>query len=413
MIMRTRNHSGILLLAACIIFAVPAAGHADDLFRLYPELQMNGFYGDNIPLRTTNQMGDFGTTMFAGLYLDYTSAARYAALHWDTFAQLFAHQSRYDRAGEGQFVGATDEEKLSPTTGLRLDEFFGRDTPGYLGLITGDQAPKFNPIAAQLLLANYQASINYVNARLFHNWGRNWHSDVALHQETFWGNGSNSFTNNTSYEQSIETTTQYHFTNHFSLGAGYRFYDFRFSGPGIPGQQAHWPFAVVTWSPMQRFYFKGTVGVVVSHTQGTNTQTVNPGGEALLEYTLQRGHLRIDGGQRPELTGGFAGANELRWVGGSILYDFTPRLTGMVGGGYYDMLGSRILNGQLVTWGVGLTERVNKWLSVYTRFVEIRRNENAPSQFLPSGNQNGQEAVGNYICVGFSASIEAFRWSWQ
>ena len=37
MIMRTRNHTGILLLAACIIFAAPAAARADNLFRFYPE----------------------------------------------------------------------------------------------------------------------------------------------------------------------------------------------------------------------------------------------------------------------------------------------------------------------------------------------------------------------------------------
>ena len=71
--------------------------------------------------------------MIAGFFLDYTSAARFASLHYETFAQFFAHQSRYDRAGEGQAVGVTDDENLSRTTQLRLNEFFLRDAPGHIG----------------------------------------------------------------------------------------------------------------------------------------------------------------------------------------------------------------------------------------------------------------------------------------
>ena len=47
--------------------------------------------------------------------------------------------------------------------------------------------------------------------------------------------------------------------------------------------------------------------------------------------------------------------------------------------------------------------------SVYAKFVQIRRNETTSSQFLPTGNQSGQEAVGDYFIVGFSASVEAFQ----
>ena len=95
-----RKHFGILLMAASLIFAGSSTSRADNLFRLFPEAQFNGFYGDNIPLRTNNEIGDFGTTMVFGFYLDYTSAARYASLHYDTFVQLYTHQTRLDRAGQ-------------------------------------------------------------------------------------------------------------------------------------------------------------------------------------------------------------------------------------------------------------------------------------------------------------------------
>ena len=45
--------------------------------------------------------------MVAGFYLDYTSAARYASLHYDTFAQLFAHQTQI-RSGRRRTVCQRD-----------------------------------------------------------------------------------------------------------------------------------------------------------------------------------------------------------------------------------------------------------------------------------------------------------------
>ena len=54
-----------------------------------------------------------------------------------------------------------------------------------------------------------------------------------------------------------------------------------------------------------------------------------------------------------------------------MLYDFTRRLTGSVGGGYSESSGTGF-NGQFISWGVGLSDRMNRWLSVYARFVQLR-----------------------------------------
>jgi len=385
------------------------------LFRFFPEAQLSGFYADNFPLQTTNKMGDFAGTLAAGFYLDYISAARYASLRYDTFAELFTHQTEYDRAGEAQFAEVMDDENLSPTTKLRLIDLYYRNGPTMANMITSEQAPQFNTVAALLLLANVQASVSQTGAELSHYWGRNWSSDLGVHQETFWGNGVSSATDSTSYSQSVVTSTQYHFTSQFSLGAGYRFSDFRFTAPGRPDEQAHWPFVGVTWNPTERLYLHANAGVVISETQGTSGAQTNFGGEGQLEYNLERAHLKIDGGQRPELAAGLAGVgvSEFRWVAGSIRYDFTPRMTGTVGGGYYYESNTTGYDEQFVSWGVGLSERVNKWLTVGTRFIQVRRTETGSSAFLPSGTQSGPEAVGDYIVVGFAVSFEAFRWSWQ
>ncbi len=410
--LKTRNHQGILVLAAFLIFAAPAAARADNLFRFYPELQMNGFYADNVPLRTTNEIGDFGTTMVGGFYLDYTSGARYASLHYDTFVQLFTHQTRFDRAGEGQYVSATDNENLSPTTKLYLNDTYYRDASALVAITTSDQSPQFNSVMALLLLSDFQASVNQFNAQLTHEWGRNWSSELNVHQETYWANSSNSSTTgNTSYYQGATAATDYHFNNTFALGGGDRFYDFRFTTPGQPGEEADWPFLRATLRPIENLYLQGMAGPVIDHDQGGGTH-VDFGGLGLLEYRFKHGRVSINGGQEPSFATVFGGVGKYRGMNGSVLYDFTPRLQGSVGVAYYDFTG-RGFSGEFVSWGVGLSERVNRWLSVNTRFIQVRRNDTGSSIFIPSGATNGQWAVGDYYIVGLAVSIEAFRWSWQ
>jgi hypothetical protein len=413
MSMKTRSHQRILLLAMFLIFVVPVAGNtADNLFRFFPEAQLIGFYGDNIGLKSNNGVGGFGGALVAGFYLDYTSAARYASLHYDTFAQLYTHSTQLDRAGEGQYVSATDYENLSSTTKLRLDEFFYRDAPTTVAVITSDQAPAFNTVMAQLLLANDQASVNHVNAVLGHSWGRNWSSDLGVHQTTFFGTGFNSSNStNYSFAQSVNTDTDYHFNERFSLGAGYRFYDFRNTVPGRPDTEANWIYGKTTWFATKDIYLSGQGGIVISHNEGGGTK-VDPGGLGQFEYKFHRGHLSVYGGQEPALNSALGGVGNFRGVRGTLIYNFTPRTTGNAGGGFYQSLGPGF-NGQVISWGVGVSNRVNKSVSVYTRFVQVRVTETAANQFLPSGIQSGREAVGNYFVVGMSVSIEAFRWSWQ
>jgi hypothetical protein len=407
-----KDYLRTLLFLAVFIFGFGSRARADGLFRLFPELQLTGLYSDNIPLRTSNEIGDFAGLGALGFYLDYTSAARYASLHYDTFAQLFAHQSRLDRAGEGQSVSATDDENLSQTTKLHLDEFFFRDSPGQIAVTIGSQAPQFNTVMALLLLANDQAAVNQVNAQLFHDWGHRLSTELHVNQTTFWYTGSSSVASSTSFAQRIGTVTDYHFNGRFSLGLGYRFYDFRFTLPGRPGEIVNWPYARVQWQPLENLYLQGIMGVAISHTQGTNGDSTTPAGVGLAEYHFHHGQAKVFGGQEPSLTSAFGTVGTIQYVAGSVLYDFTPRVTGQAGAGYYNSSGN-LFSGKFVSWGVGVSDRVNSWLSVNTRFIQVRREETASNQFLPSGTTSGQWATGDYYVVGLAVSFEAFRWSWQ
>src|SRR5208282_4026467 len=113
---------------------------------------------------------------------------------------------------------------------------------------------------ALLLLANFQASINQFDAQLTHYWGRNWSSELSVHQTIFWATGNNG---NGSNVQGFTAITDYHLNDRFSLGAGNRYYDFQFTFPGRPDQQADWPFLRATWQPMRNLALTGMMGVVI------------------------------------------------------------------------------------------------------------------------------------------------------
>ena len=413
---RMKDHLGLVLIVTLCVFASPRIARADSLVRLFPESQMNGFYGTSIPLVDEGGTGDFGTTMVFGFYLDYTSEARYVFLHYDTFVQLFTHQTELDRAGQGQFVQASDDENISANTRLHLSDIYYRDASVVTTVTTSDQGPQFNSVLALLILANLQASINQFDALITHDWAPKWTSELSVYQTTYFANSNNAAQTSTdSYAQGLFTATDYHFSNRFSVGLGYRFYDWRFSAPGVPGEQAHWPFARANWQATQNLFLSAMVGPAFEHRQGNSGPNLNPAGLGQIGYTWRRGTISVSGGQEPSLTSVFGTAGYIRGFRASALYYFTPHLTGTAGGSFYEARGTGV-SSDFDSWGLGLSQQVNRWLAINARFIEIKAEENGQSRFLPNTITNadqGEWASGDYFIVGLAVSFEAFRWSWR
>ena len=74
----------------------------------------------------------------------------------------------------------------------------------------------------------------------------------------------------------------------------------------------------------------------------------------------------------------------------------------MLARGFYESHGTDLMGSHLL--GVGLNDRVNKWLSVYTRFVQLRRNETAPANFFPAAPKVDGKRLATYIVGGFNVS---------
>ena len=194
------------------------------------------------------------------------------SLHYDTFAQLFTHQTQYDRAGEGQFVGATDDENISPTTKLHFDEFFYRDASVMTMVTTSDQSPEFNSALALLLLANDQASINQFNAQLLALLGTAMVQRVQRPSDDLFGNRQQQQQQGTATANvpAPPPTTISRIASRWvwvidSMTSGSALLD-------NPANRRTGHSCAATWQPMKNLYLSGIVGVVISHTQGHSEQ---------------------------------------------------------------------------------------------------------------------------------------------
>ena len=404
--MSSKVKATILLAATALIVSLPCIARADNVLRLYGTAQAIGAYTDNVHLAANNAQGDFFTNLVAGFYLDLTSPQRYTSLQWDTFAQLFVSHSNLDRAGQGQFARFTDFENLSHNTSAQIDEYFQRDGPADVAVASNDLAPNYSASFIQLLLAGDSAIINRFRAGLHHSFERNWTGDAAVSQETLSVDGNQSFL------QILSLSSQYHFNETFSMGPGYNFYDFRFTAPGVPGNEVHWPYLRVGWSPIKNLTAEGRVGPVFGYTFGTDKQTVDVAGVAEVTYTFRRGMFEIYGGQEPSLTAGLAGAGSSKTGRGEFTYDLTRRLSFHAGTSYYDITG-RGVSAQIWTYGGGFNEQVRPWMVVYARYVGLQSNINAPSPvFVPTGIALGAPVTANYFLIGVNLAVQLHHWSW-
>ncbi len=406
--MKPKSRLTSIIVATAFVLSVPTIAGADNLLRVFPFLTLSGTYTDNVRLSANNTMGDFIGTAFAGFFLDLTSPERQATFQWNTAAQLFVTNTEFDRAGEAQFMRATDVENLGSRTRLNLGEYFARDSPINLAVGTSEPAATLNEVFGPLLLSNDQATSNLFEASLDHDWSRDWSSQLGIDQRTLWVSGGG-----TSYQQGVEVVGLYHYNEQLSFGPGYKFSDFRFQGGAgsRPATEDHWPFLKGDWEPTYNLSLEGTVGLVVSNALGTGRQTINPAGIGTLEYRFRRGNIKIYGGQEPSLTDGLGGAGFRRSARGSFTYYLTQRLSAKGAVSYGEFFGPQV-DAWFVTYGIGLNERINQWLTLYCNYINIRRESESGSSTAPQGLAVGQQADGNYFVLGMDIAFEGYRWSW-
>ncbi|MGH7812726.1 MAG: hypothetical protein ACREQI_01810 [Candidatus Binataceae bacterium] len=400
----------ISVLIAAFVGCAPPIARADNLLRFFPLLQGNFLYTDNVYLTPNNAQGDFDSNFAAGFYLDVSTPKRYATLEYSTFGSLFVSHSNLDRAGQAQFFRVTDQEQISPQTKVNLYEWFVRDSPTLMALTSGDRLPEFTPGFTEFLLANDHVIINTFNAVAAHSYSPRWSSVFGLEQETLAPRNSGTGTMQTAHANLL-----YHVNEAFAIGPGYRFIDRVYSSTAQPNSEVQWPVAYATWLPRKDLYLDGFVGPMVAYnTTGVSRTRVDPGGVISIRYSNRRFHATVSGGQEPGLTAGLGTGGIQRFGNGEISYGLTRRVTASANAGYMDAMPAGA-DARLIGYGAGLSTRSTRWLTLFVRYVGLRRtySGNFNPAVLPSHLVIGREAVANYYVVGASVAFEAFRWSWQ
>ena len=304
---------------------------------------------------------------------------------------------------------AVDDENLSATTKLHFYDFFYRDAPTEVAVTTSDQSPAFNTVLTQLLLSNFN-NRSIISVRCCRTLGPRLDQRIERSPDDLLGQWQQQRQRRHN-GQGASTTNG---TISLIASRWVRDIDIMISSLVRPGNPTHRPTGPLPWLTgiRQNLYLSGTAGIAITHTQGMGYKE-NFAGIALVEYSFHRGHLSIWGGQEPALVTAGGGLGKIRGVRGNLVYDITQRLTGSVGGAFENSSGTGF-NADLASWGVGLNQRVNKYVNVYARFVQLRVTETSSNEdLIPTAFQNGKQAVGDYYILGFNVSFEAFRWSWQ
>ncbi|HUO04939.1 MAG TPA: hypothetical protein VMU16_07050 [Candidatus Binataceae bacterium] len=419
----------ILIVSVVLAVFLPIAAHADNVLLAYPFLAVNGLYTDNVgfstdqtfcvltpcnPIHhpyhfaTTSPEGDFNFNFAAGFYLDFTNPDRHTSLNYSTFASLFLQNSQLDRAGQAQFFRFNDQENISPNTRLTIDNWFLRDSPESMAVITTDQPISLNPVFAAFFLANNHSIVNFFRLDLAHSFNRDWTGDAQAEQEVI-----SSPYGNTSLLDSVSLGAQRSLSSTFSMGPGYKFYDMEFTLSSEPNSQAHWPVADFIWMPIENMRMEGYVGPIVAYnTSGVNRTRVDPGGIFTWRYQYRHMKMGIDGGQEPGLSAGIGAGGITRLGSGDFTWDLTKTVRFDTGGGYYEFMPPGA-DAKFFSYGAGLSQRVSSWMVVYARYLGFQREYSGAPVALPTGITIGQTAVANYYMIGATFAVEAFRWSWQ
>ena len=91
-------------------------------FSLWPLVELDEFYDNNVKLTPTNRKGDFVTAESFGATLEADTAARDFFLTYQTQLLEYASYGGHDRFGKDHAANLRDEEFLTPSTTLTVSD---------------------------------------------------------------------------------------------------------------------------------------------------------------------------------------------------------------------------------------------------------------------------------------------------
>lgn len=394
----------IALFTLTFSIAVSPSLYAYTLLQVIPIIQLNELYDDNIQLTPSHAQGDFVTDLLLGAYLSYRGADRDGSFQYETVGEKFAQHQQYDDFGSTHFIQWSDRERLSERTKLSVDDWFLTGKIPSSLLTSGsvaDATPSLNAQLALAVLARIRSISNFFDAELRHDFSERNAAAIDVKQEYF------ATRNTTSTVSSVGPRFDHLVSPHILVGAGYRFYDFRFTNSPSP-VEAQYPQLRIRWEPSRRLAFEGHGGPIFFARRGGSNE-LKPGYEGTMAYENSRWRVRIGGGQTPGITAS-GGAGITQSAVGDVGYSISKDTTFFAGTSYYELLGGQSPM-TVMSYGGGVNYRFARRVSIYGEYVAL--SESGNGQNGPQIGATPSLAQGtvhsNIVMFGVSISFEAFR----
>jgi hypothetical protein len=388
-----------------ILLTVPVRANAYTLLQFIPVIQLNQLYDDNINLASTNKKGDFISNLLLGFYLNWTGPERSGSFQYETIGELFLNYQKYDNFGQTHYFEMHDQEHLSDTTTVDLDNWFltGKTPRSFFvsgGALTAPQT--LNSQLALAILAKVDSLDDVADINIRHRWNEESAVSAELQEEYF------ATSQSTALETKVGLKEEYAPSPTLRGGLGYQFFDFRFSDAPSP-VQAHFPQLEMHWEASHQLSFGGSAGPILFEKPQGEGQEVKLGYDGSLGYETDRWDLSVRGGQGPGITPN-GGAGLTRSALSDIKYAWTRRFSLFTSMSYYELEGGGAPL-QLLIYGAGISEQVTRSISVSVQYVAIREYGSSGDGVTaaPAGPLIGTTTSANALILGATIPLEVFR----
>ncbi len=387
----------ILILTGALLCAVSPA-YAATRFSLLPILNLSEGYNDNVELTSNNHIGDFVTTSLLGFAVNFDGEKRSGSFQYDTLLQTYAEHSQFDRYAQTNFLSLADNETLSPTLSLSLNDsaVIGSVTGGVLAANSGVITPQ----VAQSAVSNTSGASNSFNAQLNKQLSDLWTTQVSA-QQYFTSNGLQTY-----YIQGGGPSLLYKLQPNLQVGMGYSFVDFRFSNQAA--SESHTIQALTYWNPTERLKLGLSTGIALFDNMGGNPSLQGkPAGIGSISYGGERWTFNATGGQVPSGTGGLGGAGVQLGGSGTFRYALRRHTFLNLGSSYSEFDGGGS-NSHILSYGGGVSTQPYRWLVLFAAYQGFQSQVSSANNVSGLASPIGQTATSNMYTLGLSITFEAF-----
>jgi len=390
-----------IAVAAGLLICSVSRAYAATKFSLLPIFSLAESYNDNIRLTSNDHVADFLTTSLLGFALEYGGEKRSGSFQYDTLFQSYANHSQYNTYGGTNFLSLSDSEILSPTINLQLNDsaVIGSITGGVLAANSGAVTSQ----VAQSAVSNSSGVSNSLAVQMNKRLGDLWTTQLSAQQNL----NSNDF--QTYYIQGGGPSALYSLRPTLQLGAGYTFFDFRFSNQ--PASETHTVQGLLNWTPTELLKAAFSAGFATFDKMGGDVSIQGKlVGFGSISYRGERWSIDARGGQLPSGTGGLGGAGVQRGGSGTFKYALR-RHTSMYFGGSYSQFDGGGSNSEFLSYGAGISQQPYKWLQLFAAYQGYQQKVSSASNVTGLSSPIGQTAVSNMYTVGASIAFDVLDYS--